>query len=163
MLTWERTLQESVMMKTLLCLFRKAWNTMWPSYLFWRASWCNEPSWWNCEGQLFWQLVRHLHQWTNPFPDKDVWPRNKQETCFGRDHALRRKRKKKVRKQRCTMTFPTKEEVNFNLLSGLKLLTCHPMAKSQGAILKVSWKVTPVQRPVIVCQMSTPFDITRFT
>ena len=60
------------------------------------------------------------------------------------------------------MTFPTKEEVNFNLLSGLKLLTCHPMAKSQAAILKTSFKATPVQRPVIVCQMSTPY-ITRFT
>ena len=61
------------------------------------------------------------------------------------------------------MTFPTNDEVNFNLLSGLKLLTRHPMAKSQAAILKISWKATPVQRPVIVCQMSTPFDIIRFT
>ena len=61
------------------------------------------------------------------------------------------------------MTFPPKEEVNFNLLSGLKFLTCHPTAKSQAAIPKISWKATPVQRPVIVCQMSTPFDITRFT
>ena len=34
------------------------------------------------------------------------------------------------------MTFPTKEEVNFNLLSGLKLLTCHPMTKSQAANFK---------------------------
>ena len=61
------------------------------------------------------------------------------------------------------MTFPPKEEVNFNLLSGLKFLTCHPMAKSQVAILKVSRKATSVQRPVIVYRMSTPFDITRFT
>ena len=34
------------------------------------------------------------------------------------------------------MTFPTKDEVNFNLLSGLKLLTWHPMAKSQAANFK---------------------------
>ena len=72
MLTWERTLQESVSMKTLLCIFRKAWNTMWASYLFWRAPWCSEQSWWNCEGQILWQLVRHLHEWTNPFPNKDL-------------------------------------------------------------------------------------------
>ena len=58
------------------------------------------------------------------------------------------------------MTFPTKED--RILLSGLRLLTCHPMEKSQAAILKTSWKATLVQRPVIVCQMSTPY-ITRFT
>ena len=52
------------------------------------------------------------------------------------------------------MTFPTKE--------GDRLLTCHPMAKSQAAILKTSWKATSVQRPVILCKMSTPY-ITRFT
>ena len=58
------------------------------------------------------------------------------------------------------MTFPTKEDEI--LLSSLRLLTCHPMAKSQAAILKTSWKATSVQRPVIVCQMSTPYT-TRFT
>ena len=47
------------------------------------------------------------------------------------------------------MTFPTKEDEI--LLSGLTLLTCHPMAKSQAAILKSSWKATSVQRPAIVC------------
>ena len=52
------------------------------------------------------------------------------------------------------MTFPTKE--------GERLLTCHPMAKSQAAILKTSWKATSVQRPVIVCLLFTPY-ITRFT
>ena len=62
---------------------------------------------------------------------------NKKPVLEARSRTKEEK-EEKVRKQRCTMTFPTKEEVNFNLLSGLKLLTCHPMAKSQGAILKVS-------------------------
>ena len=57
------------------------------------------------------------------------------------------------------MTFPTKEDEI--VLSGLRLLTCHPMEKSQAAILETSWKATSVQRPVIVCRMSTPY-ITRF-
>ena len=81
---------------------------------------------------------------------------------FWKRSRTEKEKEEKVRKQRYTMTFPTKEEVNINLLSGLKLLTCHPMAKSQAAIPKISWKATPVQRPVIVCQMSTPY-ITRFT
>ena len=131
MLTWERTLQESVTMKTLLSLIGKVWNTMWASYLSWRASWCNEPSWWNCEGQILWQLVRHLHQWTNPFPDKYVWTTQQTRNLFWKRSRTENEKEEKVRKQRYTMTFPTKEEVNFNLLSGLKLLTCHPMAGSQ--------------------------------
>ena len=44
-------------------------NTMRSRYLFWRTSWCNKQRWWNCEGQILWQLVRHLHQRTNLFPD----------------------------------------------------------------------------------------------
>ena len=44
----------------------------------------------------------------------------------------------------------------WNLLSSLRLLTCHPMAKSQAAILKTSWKATSVQIPVIVCLLFTP-------
>ena len=52
--------------------------------------------------------------------------------------STEKEKEEKVTKQRYTMTFPTKEEVNINLLSGLKLLTCHPTAKSQAAILKVS-------------------------
>ena len=53
------------------------------------------------------------------------------------------------------MTFPTKEDEI--VLSGFKLLTYHPMAKSQAAILKTSWKATSVQRPVIVCRMFPPY------
>ena len=57
---------------------------------------------------------------------------------FWKRSRTEKEKEEKVRKQRYTMTFPTKEEVNINLLSGLKLLTCHPTAKSQAAILKVS-------------------------
>ena len=78
----------------------------------------------------------------------------------GLERITEKEKEDNVRKQGYTMTFPTKEEVNFAL--GLKLLTCHNMAKSQAAILKTSWKATSVQRPVIVCQISTPY-ITRFT
>ena len=58
------------------------------------------------------------------------------------------------------MTFPTKAEVNFALR--FETFDLPPYNQSQGAILKIYWKATPVQRPVIVCQMSTPY-ITRFT
>ena len=51
----------------------------------------------------------------------------------------------KVRKQGYTMTFPTKEEVNFALR--LENFDLPNNAKSQ---------VTSVQRPVVVCQMSRP-------
>ena len=116
MLTWERTLQESVSMKTLLCLFRKAWNTMWASYLFWRASWCNEPSWWNCEGQILWQLVRHLHQWTM----QTHLPTNMCDDATNKKPVLEEithweGKGRKSKEQRYTMAFPTKEEVNFAL------------------------------------------------
>ena len=57
---------------------------------------------------------------------------------FWKRSRTEREKEEKVRKQRYTMTFPTKDEVIFNLLSSSKLLTCHPMAKSQAAILKVS-------------------------
>ena len=62
---------------------------------------------------------------------------NKKPVLEARSRTEKEK-EEKVRKQRYTMTFPPKEEVNFNLLSGLKFLTYHPMAKSQVAILKVS-------------------------
>ena len=78
----------------------------------------------------------------------------------GLERITEKEKEDNVRKQGYTMTFPTKEEVNFAL--GLKHLTCHPMAKSQAAILKTSWKATSVQRPVIFSQMSTPY-ITRLT
>ena len=58
--------------------------------------------------------------------------------------------KVKLRKQGYTMTFPTKEEVNF----ALRFETFDPppyMAKSQAAILKTSWKATSVQRPLAKC------------
>ena len=78
----------------------------------------------------------------------------------GLERITEKEKEDNVRKQGYTMTFPTKEEVNFAL--GLKHLTCHPMAKSQAAILKTSWKTAPLQRPVIFCQISPPY-ITRFT
>ena len=72
------------------------------------------------------------------FPTKMcVHATNKKPVLEARSRTEKEK-EEKVRKQRYTMTFPPKEEVNFNLLSGLKFLTCHPMAKSQVAILKVS-------------------------
>ena len=78
----------------------------------------------------------------------------------GLERITEKEKEDKVRKQGYTMTFPTKEEVNFALR--FETFDLHPMAKSQAAILKTSWKATSVQRPVIVCQISTPY-ITRFT
>ena len=118
MLTWERTLQESVSMKTLLCLFRKAWNTMWASYLFWRASWCNEPSWWNCEGQILWQLVRHLpctSEQCKPISRQICVTTQRTRNLFWKRSRTEKEKEEKVTKQRYTMTFPTKEEVSFAL------------------------------------------------
>ena len=130
---------------------------MWSSYLFWRASWCNKPSWWNCEGQIPWQLVRHLHPWRNTFPEKKMCdPTNKKP---GLERTTKKEKGEKVEKQGYTMTFPNREEVNFALR--FETLDLPPYGKSQAATLKTSWKAT-VQRPVIVSQMSTPYK-TRFT
>ena len=61
------------------------------------------------------------------------------------------------------MTFPTKEEVNINLLSGLKLLTCQPYSKESSCNSKSILKGYTSTKTGYRCQMSTPFDITRFT
>ena len=77
----------------------------------------------------------------------------------GLERTTKKEKGEKVEQQGYTMTFPTREEVNFALR--FETLDLPPYGKSQTATLKTSWKAT-VQRPVIVFQMSTPYK-TRFT
>ena len=77
----------------------------------------------------------------------------------GLQQTTKKEKGEKVEKQGYTMTFPTREEVNFALR--FETLDLPPYGLSQAATLKTSWKAT-VQRLVIVFQMSTPYK-TRFT
>ena len=90
------------------------------------------------KGKYFdnWNVICTSEQTHFPTKMSDHAP-NKKPILEARSRTEKEK-EEKVRKQRYTMTFQPKGEVNFNLLSGLKFLTCHPMAKSQVAILKVS-------------------------
>ena len=115
-----------------------------------------EPSWWNCEGQILWYCyVICTTEQTNPFPEKDVWP-NEQETWFGTDHWEGKGRKRK------------KTGIYEDISNQTRSQLCSPVWNFRPATLwqivklQTFWKATPVQRPAIVCQMSTPY-ITRFT
>ena len=77
----------------------------------------------------------------------------------GLERITEKEKEDKVRKQGYTMSFPTKQEVNLAIR--FETFDLPPYDKESICNLKTSWKATSVQRPVIVCQMSTPY-ITRF-
>ena len=59
---------------------------------------------------------------------------------FWKRSRTEKEKEEKVRNRDIQWHFQPKKK--STLLSGLKLLTCHPVAKSQAAILKISWKAT---------------------